>query len=128
MKNLNTNLVKTSFSKTKATTAIVLILLMGSTAFMALNPVNAQGVTGSVGGTPSTFEYSTAKPSNGTSITFGDPDLKAYLAISPNPIGVGQTILVNIWMTVAPAAERQLQHYAVTFTRPDGTIDKIEYL
>ena len=91
-------------------------------------PAQAQVIPGTTGGTPSTYEYSTVKPSNGTSITFGDPDLIAYLSISPNPIGVGQTVLVNVWMTVAPAAERQLQHYTVTFTKPDGTIDKVENL
>jgi outer membrane protein assembly factor BamB len=91
-------------------------------------PAQAQVVPGTTGGTPSSYEYSTVKPSNGTSITFGDPDLIAYLSISPNPVGVGQTVLVNIWMTVAPAAERQLQHYTVTFTKPDGTTDKIENL
>ena len=110
--------------------AIALIILMATSTFMAFDIPTAKAavIPGQIGGTPSTYEYSTVKPSNGTSITFGDPDLKAYLSISPNPIGVGQTVLVNIWMTVAPAAERQLQHYTVTFTKPDGTTDKVENL
>jgi hypothetical protein len=37
MKNPNTNFMKTSFSGTKGTIAIVLILLMASTAFIAQN-------------------------------------------------------------------------------------------
>jgi len=111
--------------------ALLATVLMISTIILVILPMpaaQAQVVPGTTGGTPSSYEYSTVKPSNGTSITFGDPDLKAYLSISPNPVGVGQTILVNIWMTVAPAAERQLQHYTVTFTKPDGTIEKIQNL
>ena len=114
--------------KAKLTAAITLILLMTSVMLMAGVPANAQVIPGQVGGTPSTYEYSTTKPSNGTSITFGAPDLLAYLSISPNPVGTGQYILVNLWMTVAPAAERQIQHYTVTFTKPNGTIDKVENL
>lgn len=120
--------MKNLLNKQSLTAIMIAILLISSATLITLQPAKAQVIPGTTGGTPSAYEYSTVKPSNGTSITFGDPDLKAYLSISPNPVGMGQAVLVNIWMTVAPAAERQLQHYTVTFTKPDGSIDKIENL
>ena len=109
-------------SKAKATAAIMMILITASIAVTAI-PTQA-AISGTPGGTPSTYEYSTTKPSN-VSITFAYPDLQAYLSVSPNPVGIGQTLLVNVWMTVAPAAERQFQHYTVTFTKPNGDKDVI---
>jgi len=120
--------MKNLFNKQSLTAIMIVILLISSATLITLQPAKAQIIPGTTGGTPSSYEYSTVKPSNGTSITFGDPDLKAYLSISPNPVGIGQYVLVNLWMTVAPAAERQMQHYTVTFTKPDGTTDKVENL
>lgn len=109
--------------KEKATAAFLVIVLATSITMITVPAFGA--VSGTPGGTASTYEYSTTKPSNGTSITWAYPDLQAYLSVSPNPIGIGQTLLVNVWMTVAPAAERQYQHYTVTFTKPDGSKDVV---
>jgi hypothetical protein len=45
----------------------------------------------------------------------------AYLSVSPNPIGVGQEALVNVFTT--PGTDRFKGHrdYTVTITKPDGT-------
>jgi len=115
--------MRNSLEKSRIAAAIVIALIATSIGAMTL-PVEA-AISGTPGGTASTYEYSTTKPSNGTSITWTYPDLQAYLSLTPNPIGIGQTLLVNVWMTVAPAAERQFQHYTVTFTKPDGTKDVI---
>ncbi len=109
-------------NKAKLTATTVIVLMIASIAATVAPAFGA--ISGTPGGTPSTYEYSTTKPSN-VSITFGYPDLRAYLSVSPTPIGIGQTLLVNVWMTVAPAASRQFQHYTVTFTKPDGTQDVI---
>jgi hypothetical protein len=111
------------FDKSRIAAAIVIVLIATSMGVIAI-PAQA-ALSGTPGGTPSTYEFSTAKPSNGSSVTFAYPDLQAYLSVSPNPIGIGQTLLVNLWQTVAPAAERQYQHYTVTFTKPDGTKDVV---
>ncbi len=50
---------------------------------------------------------------------------KVYLSFSPNPIGVGQTLLVNVWTIPAPGANRAHTGYEVTFTKPDGSKDVI---
>ena len=50
---------------------------------------------------------------------------KVFLSFSPNPIGKGQTLLVNVWTIPAPGANRAHTGYTVTFTKPDGTKDAI---
>ncbi len=50
---------------------------------------------------------------------------KVYLSFSPNPIGVGQSLLVNVWTIPAPGANRAHTGYTVTFTKPDGSKDVI---
>jgi hypothetical protein len=42
-----------------------------------------------------------------------------YLSFRPNPVGVGQPVLVNFWTT--PSYNTQLHDYTVTITKPDGT-------
>jgi hypothetical protein len=44
-----------------------------------------------------------------------------YLSFSPNPIGVGQTLLVNVFIIPPIGANRAHTGYTVTFTKPDGT-------
>lgn len=46
----------------------------------------------------------------------------AYLSVRPNPIGLGQTLLVNMWITPAPEAMRMFLDFKVTITKPDGTV------
>lgn len=48
-----------------------------------------------------------------------------FLSFSPNPIGVGQELLVNVWSIPAPGANRAHTGYTVTFTKPDGSKDVI---
>lgn len=49
--------------------------------------------------------------------------IDAYLSFRPNPVGVGQTILVNLWTIHGPSYVRFFTDYTVTFTKPDGTTD-----
>ncbi len=99
------------FLKTKLATAIVIAILTASAA-LAINPqANAAAgdtqVTGALpdGVTP------------GVTIT-----TNAYLALTPNPIGKGQTLLVNMWLHPPTSVNRNFsQAYVVTFMKPDGT-------
>ncbi|HLN46494.1 MAG TPA: PQQ-binding-like beta-propeller repeat protein [Candidatus Sulfotelmatobacter sp.] len=49
----------------------------------------------------------------------------AYMSVRPNPIGLGQTILVNVWLVPAIHVSRTQTGYMVTFTKPDGTKDVV---
>jgi outer membrane protein assembly factor BamB len=76
------------------------------------------------GGTPDTTSiWSTTVPAGASVYATISPT--AYLSFTPNPIGVGQTLLVNLWTTSPPAANRYLAGFKVTLTKPDGTKDTV---
>ena len=58
------------------------------------------------------------------------PDVRvptiACLSFRPNPIGVGQTVLVNMWTLPAIHAARYISDYTVTIIKPDGTQEIIK--
>lgn len=62
-------------------------------------------------------------PSGVTTNATTNPDIKAFLSFRPNPVGVGQVVLVNVWTTPAPGAGRMHKDYTITITKPDGTND-----
>jgi outer membrane protein assembly factor BamB len=79
------------------TTTIVLVFILMTAAFIAVFPT-AQAV-----------EIKTT----------------AYISVSPNPIGVNQTLLVNVWLAPLISANTSYHNYTVQFTKPDGTTDTI---
>jgi outer membrane protein assembly factor BamB len=49
---------------------------------------------------------------------------EAYLAVNPNPIGVNQQLLINMWnQPPLNVARLFVQTFKVTVTKPDGTTD-----
>lgn len=54
-----------------------------------------------------------------------DFETLAYISVDPNPIGVGQTLLVNVWFTPSIPSGPAYEGITVTFTKPDGTKDVI---
>jgi hypothetical protein len=116
------NQVKVLFSS-KAIAAIILILAMMFSAFLVL-PVDAQTVL------PSNVKPTNVKDGGSIPLPAGvTPDISVdctvYLSFSPNPIGVNQPLLVNLWMQPPTHVSRQLKGFEVTFTKPDGTKDVI---
>ena len=57
----------------------------------------------------------------------GTFDTDVWISIRPNVIGVGQTVLVNVWATPASNAQRKLMGYHITITKPDGTTDEFTH-
>ena len=47
----------------------------------------------------------------------------AFLSFSPTVIGISQEVLVNVWTTPAPGADRHHHEYIVTVTAPNGNKD-----
>lgn len=107
----------TNSNKIKRSITIALIFLMFSAMLMTFVPntplVNAAEV--SVGGPPPA----------GVTANVTVPTV-AYLSFRPNPVGVGQTILVNFWVVPAVSAGRVVKDYQLTFTKPDGTTQVIK--
>ena len=97
-------------------TAIALILLMASVTLMAF-PVQAQDDQPH-GGTPGAAQWG-PKPAGVV------PDYTvttyAFLSARPNPIGVGQSMLINVWVTPSVHRSGYLTGYTITITKPDGT-------
>ena len=97
------------YNRIKALLAIAtLIFLMASSTFMVL----------------------------GTQAAIAWPDYKTagFISVAPNPIGVGQSAVVNLWIQPNPqspdgsitdiaASNVGYANVTVTFTRPDGTND-----
>ncbi len=55
-----------------------------------------------------------------------DVDTYPYIAIFPNPIGVNQIAVVNMWIQPLQPAEYDIYHgFMVTVAKPDGTTDDI---
>ncbi len=100
-----------SINKTKITAIIIMVLLTTSTfLFMTNIPVQAQPAL--------------EQPVNGPIPSGVTPseiiDVVAYLSFRPNPVGVNQIILINIWVTPPTNVERKHQGYSVTIKDPSG--------
>lgn len=52
-------------------------------------------------------------------------DTIAYLSIRPNPVGVGQAVLVNIWLEPPTHYSRYLTGLEVVITKPNGETETI---
>ena len=110
-----------SINRAKTTAIIVTILMVASIVVMTL-PAQAQETAH--GGQPVLgYEGPTTVPAGQT------PDFtitsSAFLSVSPNPVGVGQELLVNVWTTF-PSGEGKYQvGYKVTITKPDATTETV---
>jgi len=122
MKNkLNLNL------KTNSKT-IVLAILMTTVILLAIPSMSitkaqtGSGVTGS-GGMVTLPGWATSVPSGVT--PNATVQTEAFMSVTPATLGVGQTILVNLWMEPPMQTNRFYSGYTVTITKPDGTTETI---
>ncbi len=103
-----------SINKTKLTATIVIILLTTS-AFMLMTsiPVNAQ-----------TYENQYINKKSEPLPPGVTPDYTtetvSYISYRPNPVGLNQIFLVNLWIHPPIHNTRQLADYTVTITKPSG--------
>ncbi len=58
-------------------------------------------------------------------VNAADIKTSAYISVSPNPVGVNQTLLVNVWITPLISANAYFHNFTVKFTKPNGDIDTI---
>ena len=108
----------------KTTTIAIVVLLFASALLTTMMIAQAQESVphgGSIEGMPG---GSILLPS-GTTPDVTYPTL-AYLSFRPNPIGLGQPLLVNVWMIPPIHVARYFKDaFLVTLTKPDGTTDKV---
>ena len=98
-------------------TAIVLVLLMASVTVMATVTVKAQ--LGPHGYLAERGNYAIPLPAGVTAnVTY---ETIPYMSFRPNPVGLGQPILFNLWIQPPLHVSRGFRDYTVTMTKPDGT-------
>jgi len=122
----NLNSLKNSINagnKNKIISAIVIALFVAS-MLVAVAPVKAQD-EGVHGGAPTQTGYigPTTIPAGQTADYTIYP--LTFLSVSPNPIGVGQMALVNMWITFPSGEGKFMNGYSVVITKPDGTSETV---
>jgi hypothetical protein len=107
--------------KLKLSTLSLLALLILSMFFVATtNEVQAEENASN----PGDANYPIEVPSGVTP----DETLETlpYISVRPNPVGLGQVFLVNLWLQPPLHVSRQFtDSFVVTITKPDGTEDTV---
>ena len=113
--NILKNLVN-SLNTSKTSFAILTSLLLASILFSFV-PVQAQELAHGQAPTQNGYVGPTSPPSGATVDWTIHP--QPFLSASPNPIGVGQLLLVNVWITTPSGEGKFMNGYVVTITKPD---------
>ena len=108
--------------KSFAFIVITLMIISATIATVTIIPVKAQVTSPPTGVTigPPQLPYAGGPVPAGVTPSLNIPTI-AYLSFSPNPIGVGQQLLVNLWTQPALDVERAHTGYTVVITKPDGS-------
>ncbi|MGB9960489.1 MAG: PQQ-binding-like beta-propeller repeat protein [Candidatus Bathyarchaeales archaeon] len=102
--------MKNNRNKTLATIALILTLTSIMLLATPAKPVEAQLAT----------QQPTRTPPPGVTPNATLTPL-ACLNIRPNPVGLNQIFLVNMWTAPAPGANRKHWNYTLTITKPNGS-------
>ncbi len=98
-------------------TSIILVLLIASAILFTI-PLPAKADVTSIGA-PTYAPWQTTIPQGSTaSITIAT---SSFMSVTPYPVGIGQTLLVNMWLEPPAQTNRFFSGYSVTITKPDGT-------
>ncbi len=121
-----------SISQTKVLTTFALILM--ASMLLSIVPqaaaVTASGASNvaTAGKAPAEVGWvgpiTNADPTTGKAANYTISDL-AFLSVSPNPIGVNQMLLVNVWITFPSGEGKFMNGYTVSITKPDGITDTV---
>jgi hypothetical protein len=107
--------LKTYSKKQKTTASIIAFLLMTSTLLLIL-PTQAQTLAAN-------------QPIPGplqSGITTSQVDTVAHISARPTPIGLNQLLLINLWVTPAPGANRFYPDFTLTLTKPSGDTETVK--
>lgn len=109
--------------KLPQTILVILILLIASITLIAIPAQPVQAQTSAQGGDSGGYEGPTQIPAGQTAdFTIKD---EAFLSVSPHLIGLGQELLINVWITFPSGEGKYMVGYKVTITAPDGTTEDI---
>ena len=115
--------------KLKMATTIAIILLMASLTLITIPPANAASSVEWHGTTAADRAKWPLIPHLGPLTAGVTPAYtltsKAYLSFTPNPIGVGQMLLVNVWTSPGMYHAFYMQGYTVFIQKPNGDTETI---
>jgi len=114
--------MRNSIGKTRMTVAIVIALLTALAMLMPNVLVKAQNTAAHVDNEK--FGSVPGPLAPGTVVAFSHPT-GAILSFTPNPIGLGQDLLVNVFLTPPLPNPQYHTGYQIIFTKPDGTKETI---
>jgi len=108
--------MKNSRNMAKTISIAIVVLLMASVTLNSFTVLPVQA--------PLAAQQPYSGPLKPGDVADGIFDTDAWISIRPKVIGLGQTVLVNVWATPASNAQRRLHGYHVIITKPDGTTDE----
>src|SRR3989304_5525289 len=110
--------MQTTRKNAKTTTTIIAIIVLMTSMMLMSMPAQAQTATNlrDSGGVYPLPAGVTPDFTTGTT---------AFLSFRPNPVGVNQIILVNLWVTPAIHVSRYFKDFKVTITMPNGEIEEV---
>jgi hypothetical protein len=114
-------------SKNAKSTLLIAVMIasMLSTLTLVTMPAKAQ-VTLPAGVTPTNLqEGGSIHPLPAGVTPTMSFDSYAQLSFRPNPIGVGQALMVNLWVTPAVHVSRYFKDFKVTITDPEGKVEEV---
>jgi hypothetical protein len=107
------------FLENKTIATIFLLTILATSIMIVTKPAVAQ------------TSYTNMQESGSIQLPSGvTPDVsektRSFLSFNPHVIGVGQPLLVNLWINPALHASRYFSDFTVTFTKPDGSTDVVK--
>ena len=114
-------------SKLKANITATLIILLTISVAMINMPMPATASSSvTIGNTPTTTAgYPNLGPPPAGVTPAYTFETVAYLSFRPNPIGVGQSLLVNVWLSPGTYHAFPMTNYEVDIKKPDGSEETI---
>src|SRR5664279_5464238 len=110
---------KMQLANKKVITTILIAILLGT--FAAIQIASTVNAKVEQIGAPQLAAWPTAPPSGVTpNVTIATT---AFMSLSPNPIGQGQSVLINLWLEPPVAYQRYFSGYTVTITKPNNTTE-----
>jgi len=94
--------------------ALALVAVLASTTLLVV-PVKAQQNQGSIPLSPSQVPATALRVKT-----------RAFLSFRPNPVGLNQIFLVNMWLNPPTHKSRYLTNYTVTIQKPNGDTEVIK--
>lgn len=113
------NILNIGNKKTAIASILLMATLFASMLLVQIPTAVAQEVSTHGGPPGGGYEGPTTIPP-GQTADFTIDDL-AFLSVTPPVIGIGQTALVNLWITFPSGEGKYMTGYRVDITRPDGS-------